>query len=73
VPFLVKLEEKRGHAFQYGLGNDLPAPKDVLPTKDELCNFVGESGCLGTVAGLDLPRFGGSPENLMNGIQARAE
>jgi hypothetical protein len=26
-----------------------------------------------TIIAVDLTRFGGSPENLMNGVQARAE
>jgi hypothetical protein len=39
-PYLIELEEKRGRSKQFGLGVDLPAEANVLPTVDEVCKFA---------------------------------
>jgi hypothetical protein len=41
-PYLMESEEKRGRKKQYELSEELPAESNVLPTKDELCNFASK-------------------------------
>jgi len=39
-PYLVELEEKRGRSKEFGMGTDLPAEANALPTVDEVCTFA---------------------------------
>jgi hypothetical protein len=39
-PYLVELEDKRGRSKQFGIGADLPAEANALPTVDEVCKFA---------------------------------
>jgi len=52
-PYLVELEEKRGRSKQFGIGTDLPAEANTLPTVDEVCKFACVCGKGGVDANHD--------------------
>jgi hypothetical protein len=42
-PYIVELDEKQGRSKLYGLGDELPAKVDALPSRAELCKSASES------------------------------